>query len=333
MEWLNYHHLLYFWTAVRTGSIAAASAELRLAPPTVSVQIRRLEEQLGEKLLQRSGRRLLPTEMGLAVFRYADEIFALGRELLDMVRGRPTARPMTLIVGVVDVVPKTIAHRLIEPALRLGQRVRLVCREAAPEQLLAQLSVQYLDVVLSDAPIAPGVNVRAYNHLLGETGLSFLAGARLARAHRRRFPRSLDGAPLLLPASNTALRRSIDQWLDRLGVRPDVVGEFEDSELLWEFGGSGEGIFPVPTILEAQLARLHRVRVIGRTDAVRSRFYAISVERRLKHPAVVAICETARRELFADAAPRGATGTRSRRPARARGARGRSRGAAAATTR
>ena len=298
MEWLNYHHLLYFWTVVRTGSIAAASEELRLAPPTISVQIRRLEEQLGEKLVRRSGRRLIPTEIGQAVFRYADEIFSLGRELLDMVRGRPTERPMKLIVGVVDVMPKSIAHRLIEPALRLGERVRVVCREATPEQLLAQLSVQYLDVVLSDAPIAPGVSVRAYNHLLGETGLSFLGDATLAQKYRRGFPKSLQGAPLLLQASNTEVRRAIDQWLDGADIRPDIVGEFEDSELLWEFGAAGEGIFPVPTILEKRLARLHRVKVLGRTDAVRSRFYAISVERRLKHPAVVAICETARRELF-----------------------------------
>src|SRR5689334_5198201 len=245
MEWLNYHHLLYFWTVVRTGSVAAASEELRLAPPTISVQIRRLEEQLGEKLLRRSGRRLLPTEMGQAVFRYADDIFSLGRELLDMVRGRPTERPMKLIVGVVDVIPKYIAHWLIEPALRLGERVRILCREAAPEELLAQLSVQYLDVVLSDAPIAPGVNVRAYNHLLGETGLSFLAVGPLVQKHRRRFPRSLHGAPVLLQATNTAIRRSIDQWLDTEGIRPDIVGEFEDSELLWEFGASGDGIFPV----------------------------------------------------------------------------------------
>jgi LysR family transcriptional activator of nhaA len=298
VEWLNYHHLLYFWTVVRTGSVAAASAELRLAPPTISVQIRRLEEQLGEKLLRRSGRRVLPTEMGQAVFRYADEIFSLGRELLDMVRGRPTDRPMKLIVGVVDVMPKSIAHALIEPALRLGERVRIVCREATPEQLLAQLSVQALDVVLADAPIGPGVNVRAYNHLLGETGVSFLGNARLARSHRRRFPRSLHSAPVLLPATNTAMRRNIDQWLDTISVRPDIVGEFEDSELLWEFGAAGEGVFPVPTVLEGRLKRLHRVNVLGRTDAVRSRFYAISVERRLKHPAVVAICETARRELF-----------------------------------
>jgi LysR family transcriptional activator of nhaA len=299
VEWLNYHHLLYFWTVVRTGSVAAASEELRLASPTISVQIRRLEDQIGEKLLRRSGRRVVPTEMGQAVFRYADEIFSLGRELLNMVHGRPTGRPLQLIVGVVDVMPKSIAHWLIEPALRLDERVRLVCREATPEQLLAQLSVQTLDVVLSDAPIAPGVKVRAYNHLLGETGVSFLGDAKFSRTHRRRFPKSLHGAPLLLQASNTAIRRGIDEWLEGLEIRPEIVGEFEDSELLWEFGKGGEGVFAVPTVLEKHLTRMYGVRVLGRTDAVRSRYYAISVERRLKHPAVVAICETARRELFA----------------------------------
>ena len=298
MEWLNYHHLLYFWTVVRTGSVAAASAELRLAPPTISVQIRRLEEQLGEKLLRRSGRRVVPTEMGQAVFRYADEIFSLGRELLDMVRGRPSGRPMHVTVGVVDVVPKAIAHWIIEPALRLDEKVRLLCREAAPEQLLAELSMQSLDVVLADAPIAPSVKVRAYNHLLGETGVSFLASARLATSVRRRFPRSLHDAPVLLQATNTAIRRSVDQWLDHLDVRPDIVGEFEDSELLWAFGGAGHGILPVPTVLEKHVMRVHGLKLVGRTDAARGRYYAISVERRIKHPAVVAICETARKELF-----------------------------------
>jgi LysR family transcriptional activator of nhaA len=236
--------------------------------------------------------------MGQAVFRYADDIFSLGRELLDMVRGRPSGRPMHLVVGVVDVLPKSIAHWLIEPALRLGERVRITCREANPEQLLAQLAMQSLDVVLADAPIAPTVKVRAYNHLLGETGVSFLGNARLARAYRRRFPKSLHGAPVLLQATNTAIRRSIDQWLDDIDIQPDIVGEFEDSELLWEFGGAGHGIFPVPTVLERHVMRSHRVQLVGRTEAARARYYAISVERRLKHPAVVAISETAREKLF-----------------------------------
>jgi len=298
VDWFNYHHLLYFREVVRTGSIAAASAELRLAPPTVSVQIRRLEEQLGEQLLQRSGRRLVPTDMGAVVFRYADEIFSLGRELLDTIRGRPTGRPMQVVVGVVDVLPKPIARWLIEPALRLSEPVRIVCREGGAEQLLAQLSLQHLDVVLADAPIGPGVKVRAYSHLLGETPVSFLAVPRLARAFRRRFPKSLRAAPLLLPADNTAIRRSLDDWFASLGIRPDIHGEFEDSALLWEFGKAGEGIFPVPSVLESYVRRLYGLERVGRTNAVRGRFYAISVERRLRHPAVVAICQTARHKLF-----------------------------------
>jgi LysR family transcriptional activator of nhaA len=208
---------------------------------------------------------------------------------------------MEVIVGVVDVMPKIIAHWLIEPALRLGKRIRIVCREAAPEQLLADLSVQGLDVVLSDAPIDPAVKVHAYNHLLGETGVSFLGTPRLAEKRRRRFPKSLDGAPMLLPSTNTAMRRGLDQWFDTLNVRPDIIGEFDDSELLellWEFGRAGSGLFPVPSVLAERLIRLFGVKRIGRTEAVRGRFYAISVERRLKHPAVVAICETARRDIF-----------------------------------
>ena len=188
MEWLNYHHLLYFWMVVRTGSVAAASTELKLASPTISVQIRRLEEQLGEKLLRRSGRHVIPTEMGQIVYRYADEIFALGRELLDTARGRPTGRPMHVVIGVHDVIPKAIARRLIEPALKLPDPVRITCREGSSEQLLAELSVQRVDVVLADAPISPTVKVRAYNHLLGETGLSFLGVPRLGAEVPAGFP-------------------------------------------------------------------------------------------------------------------------------------------------
>jgi len=214
MEWLNYHHLLYYWMVVRTGSVAAASEALKLASPTISVQIRRLEEQLGEKLLRRSGRHVVPTEMGQIVYRYADEIFALGRELLDTARGRPTGRPMHVVIGVHDVIPKSIARWLIEPALKLPDPVRITCREGSSEQLLAELSIQRVDVVLADAPISPTVKVRAYNHLLGETGLSFLGVPRLVRKYRPGFPKSLNDAPMLLPTPNTAVRRTLDQWFD-----------------------------------------------------------------------------------------------------------------------
>ena len=303
MEWLNYHHLLYYWMVVRTGSVAAASSELKLAPPTISVQIRRLGDQLGEKLLRRSGRHVVPTEMGQVVYRYADEIFTLGRELVETVRGRPTGRPMHVTIGVVDVIPKSIARWLIEPALRLPEPVRITCREGSPEQLLAELSVQKLDVVLADAPISPAVKVRAYNHLLGESGLAFLGVPRLARRYRPGFPKSLHDAPVLLPTPSTAVRRTLDQWFDTLDIRPRVIGEFDDSELRWEFGGLGLGVFSAPLVLEPYLARLYHVQRIGRVPDVGSRYYAISVERKLKHPAAVAICESARRTLFAKSAP------------------------------
>jgi LysR family transcriptional activator of nhaA len=303
MEWLNYHHLLYYWMVVRTGSVAAASAELKLASPTISVQIRRLEEQLGEKLLRRSGRHVVPTEMGQVVYRYADEIFALGRELVDTARGRPTGRPMHVVIGVHDVVPKSIARWLIEPALKLSDPVRITCREGSSEQLLAELSVQRVDVVLADAPISPTVKVRAYNHLLGESGLSVLGVPWLVRKYRPGFPKSLHDAPMLLPTPNTAVRRTLDQWFDGLGIRPRVVGEFDDSELRWEFGGTGIGAFTAPIVLETHLARLYNVQRIGWAPDVLSRFYAISVERKLKHPAAIAICEAARNTLFAKKAP------------------------------
>jgi LysR family transcriptional activator of nhaA len=299
MEWLNYHHLLYYWMVVRTGSVAAASTELKLAPPTISVQIRRLEERLGEKLLRRSGRHVVPTEMGQLVYRYADEIFALGRELLDAARGRPTGRPMHVVIGVHDVVPKLIARWLIEPALTLANPVRITCREGASEELLAELSIHRVDVVVADSPIGPNLKVRAYNHLLGETPLSFLGAPGLARKYRSGFPKSLHEAPMLLPTPNTAVRRALDQWFDSLDIRPRVVGEFDDSELCWEFGGNGLGVFPAPLVLETHLRRLYDVQRIGEAPDVTSRFYAISVERKLKHPAAIAICEAARHTLFA----------------------------------
>ena len=298
MEWLNYHHLLYFWTIARTGSVSAAAAELRLAQPTLSGQLRVLEDQLGEKLFQRSGRRLVLTDVGREVYLYADQIFALGRDLLATVRGHPTSRQSRLMVGVANVVPKLIAYRLLEPAIRLPEPVRLVCRQDHAERLLADLAVQALDLVISDEPIAPNVKVRAFNHLLGESGVTFFAVSRLAAAHRRGFPRSLNGAPMLLPVDTTALRRSLDQWFDAHDLHPRIIGVFEDSALLKAFGHAGVGIFAGPTAIEAQIRQQYGVAVVGRTDAVLERFYAITVERRLKNPAIVAISEAARGSLF-----------------------------------
>jgi len=298
MEWLNYHHLLYFWVVACHGSVTRAAAELRLAQPTVSTQLRTLEEVLGEKLFARTGRRLVLTDVGRLVFRYADEIFGLGRELLETVKGRPTGQPMRLTVGIADAVPKLIAYRLLRPALAVAEPVRIICREDKPDRLLAELAIHELDLVLSDAPIGPTTKVRAFNHLLGECGVTFFGTPALARTCRRGFPRSLGGAPVLLPTDNTALRRSLDDWFESQDVRPRVVSEFEDSALLMAFGQAGMGLFPAPSAIERQVRSQYGVVVVGRLDAVCERFYAISGERRLKHPAVVAISEAARQRVF-----------------------------------
>ena len=299
MEWLNYHHLLYFYTVAREGSVTRAAKQLLLAQPTLSGQIRKLEAQFDEKLFERHGRNLVLTEMGRLVYRYADEIFTLGRELTDTVRGRPSRRPARLSVGISDAVPKLVSHRILEAALGLPSPVQLVLREGKTDDLLGALAVQSFDLVIADAPVGPHLKVRAYNHLLGESGVTLFGTSALARAHRRRFPKSLDGAPMLLPTENTTLRRSLEHWFERVEVRPRVVAEIEDTALLKVFGQQGTGIFPAPEILSAEVRRQYRVEAVGSAGDVRERFYAISVERRIKHPAVAAITETAQRELFA----------------------------------
>jgi LysR family transcriptional regulator, transcriptional activator of nhaA len=298
MEWLNYHHLFYFWKVVGAGSITRACQELRLAPPTVSAQLRSLEGQMGEKLLIRSGRSLVPTEMGRTVFRYADEIFGLGLELLDAVKQRPTGKPLRLTIGVDDVLPKEIAHALIEPALQMPMGVRVLCREASLERLVADLALHELDLVLSDAPTAPSLSIQAYNHFLGECEVSWMGTPAIASAHRRGFPKSLDGAPVLLPTDDTAIRRGLDQWFAIQGIRPLVVGEFEDYALLRVFGGRGAGAFPAVQILEKELKRNHGLTRIGAAKGVKGRFYAITAGKKVSHPAVAAICKAARRSLF-----------------------------------
>jgi LysR family transcriptional activator of nhaA len=298
MERLNYHHLFYFWTVAREGSVARAAAHLRLAQPTLSGQIRALEGALGEKLFERAGRGLRLTEMGRMVFRYADEIFALGRELAESVKGQPSDRPLRLAVGVADALPKLVAYRLIEPALALPRPVRLVVHEQSTERLLAALALHELDVVLTDRVAPPGVSVRAFNHLLGDCGATLFAAPKLAVKYRRGFPRALDGAPFLLPGETSTLRRALEQWFEKQRIRPRIVGEFDDSTLIKVFGQAGEGLFAAPSIIESSVRKQYGVAIVGRLDRVRERFYAVSAERRLKHPAVIAITESARRELF-----------------------------------
>ncbi len=301
MEWLNYHHLLYFWMVAREGSIAQASKVLLLAQPTITGQIRALENTLGQKLFTRSGRNLVPTDVGRLVYRYANEIFSLGRELSDVLKGRPAGRPVRLVVGISDGMPKLIAYRLLQPALTMPEPVQIVCHEDRPERLLAELATSGLDLILTDAPAGSLIRVRAFSHLLGGSGTSFFGTSSLAARYRKNFPASLNGAPFLLPLENAALRRSLEQWFEAKSIRPLVVGEFQDSALLKTFGQGGIGIFASPTVTEKEVRRQYGVSVVGRSESLIERFYAISVERKLKHPAVVAIAEAARDRLFRQA--------------------------------
>lgn len=298
MEWLNYHHLLYFWTIAREGGVTRAAEKLRLAQPTLSTQLRQLEESLGAKLFAKAGRGLTLTDTGKVVFRYADEIFGLGRELQDVVAGRVVARPEAFVVGVSDVLSKLLVHRLLQPAFEAPEPPRLVCREETLEVLLDDLVRHEVDLVLADHPLPPKSRIKAYSHLLGESGMDWFAAPGLIRKHREPFPRCLEGAPVLLPAAGTALRDALDGWFVVQDLRVKVVGEFDDSALLKAFGQEGTGFFPGPSVLALEIQLQHKVNRVGSAPGLRSQIYAISVERRVKHPAVVAILKHAKKGVF-----------------------------------
>jgi LysR family transcriptional activator of nhaA len=295
---MNYKHLRYFWAVAKAGGIGRASERLHLTPQTISGQLSAFEDALGHKLFARAGRRLELTEAGRLVLSYADEIFTVGGELEEALRHRTGGLPLQFKVGVADSVPKALAYRLIEPAVRLPEALRLVCREGPIAGLLSDLATHKLDLVIADGPMPAGMSVRGYNHLLGECGITFFATPALARKHKAKFPHGLEGAPLLLPGETAAVRPGLIQWLESIPVRPRIVGEFDDGALMKAFGQAGIGIFAAPSAISAEVRRQYGVVAIGRTEVVRERFYAISVERRLTHPAVVAISSAARTGLF-----------------------------------
>jgi len=301
VEWLNYHHFLYFWVVAKEGSIVAAGKQLRLAHPTISGQIHRLEEVLGEKLFAHKGRHLELTEVGRMAYRYADEIFTLGSEFLDAIKGRAaTGRPLRLVVGVADVLPPSLVRSFLKPAFDLGQPIHVVCRaDKSVAEFVAELALHTVDVVIADGPAEANPAITTFSHLLGECGTTFFANPKMAGALRRKFPESLDGQPFLLPGAPSAVRRALDQWFSDQDIKPRVVGEFDDSALAKDFGREGMGVFAAPTVIEAETIHDYRVRVVGRSEKVRQQFYAISVDRKLTHPAVVAIYQSARTEIFA----------------------------------
>jgi LysR family transcriptional regulator, transcriptional activator of nhaA len=296
MQHLNYKHLHYFWVIARSGGVAKAGERLHITPQAISGQMRQLEDAVGQPLFRRAGRKLELTDVGHLVMEYAERLFTVGEELKDALRGRLGAAGSgvpSFRVGVTGSVVKVVASRLIAPALMLDPPPRLDCREGRLNDLLALLSVQQLDLVISDRPLSHALNVRGYNHLLSEGSVSFLATASLGRRCARGFPQSLDGAPMLLPGGDSAMRPQLLRWFDNLRVRPHVVGDFDDTAVMKAFGQSGAGIFPMPTMVAAETAAQYRVQVVGVSDEVKHQIYGISGERRLSNPAVVAISEAA----------------------------------------
>jgi len=297
---MNFKHLYYFWWVAKAGGVLRAGEQLHVTPQTISGQIGLLEDDLGTPLFAKSGRNIELTDAGRLAFGYAQDIFALGSELEESLRNYPAGgRPVDFRVGVADAVPKAIAYRLIEPATRLPEPVRIVCREWKLDSLLAELASHRLDLVIAGAPIPPSVSVRAYNHRLGESGVSFFASAALFKQCKGKFPTCLDGAPMLVPGADAAVRSRLDRWCEANSLRPRVVGEFDDSALMKAFGQGGAGVFIGPTVLEAEIETQYGVKTLGRTAEIVEEFFAISVERRVTHPCVVAITGAARDRLFA----------------------------------
>ena len=297
MDRLNYDHLLYFWTVARLGTVTAAAKELRLAQPTISAQVKDLERALGTALFQRRGRRLVPTDAGKVAFDYADDIFRLGREMEHALAGHASPHPLRLEVGLLDGVAKHVAARLVEPAYAAVPSLRLHVREGSLAVLLAALAAADLDVLIADVPAAERLRVPGYDHLLGSSGTTFFAAGPLARL-KTGFPKSLHGAPALLPSPACGLRRAIEAWLAAEDLRPVILAEFDDTALLALFGSEGRGFFAAPTVIEEAVRRQYGVQVIGRAPDVKEAFYAVTVDRRLSHPGVVAIVDAARKRLF-----------------------------------
>lgn len=296
MQRLNYHHLLYFWTVAREGSISRASEKLHLTQPTISAQIGQFESAVGQKLFERVGRGLSLTDTGRGVFEYAEEIFALGRELTQFLNGRSVGRGSRLSVGIAEALPKLMVTRLLEPALQGPEPIHLMCHEDKSERLMSDLSVHALDMVLSDVPATPHSGAGFFNQLLVKSEVSVFGTADLLQRYGAHMPQSLNGAPVLLPSSNQALRRVLDQWFESEGIWPDVRAEIADSALLKTFGSRGAGLFVAPSVVSEAICRQYGVEEAGTLAGVHERFYLITAQRKIQHPSIVAILEQFKRK-------------------------------------
>lgn len=298
MEWLNFHHLRYFWMVARKGGVRRAAEVMHVSQPSVSAQLRLLEESLGQKLFRRSGRNLVLTETGQLVLNYADEIFSTGRELISAIKQRPGKYPLKLNIGLTDAFPKLIAFQILRETFRSDEAVHVICREGEIGPLVNHLQAHRLDIVLADEPASSTLKARTFNHRLGRSGMTFCAVPTLAAKLRRNFPHSLNDAPALLPTTNMGMRSTLDTWFDTHQVRPRLVGEFEDSALMQVCATGGRGFTVVHTVVERAALRHYNLRVIAKVEDCGTDFYAITAERRVKHPAAAAITEHAYTQLF-----------------------------------
>lgn len=289
MEWLNYHHLRYFYAVAKEGSLAQAAAKLHVSQPSISEQIRELEHALGEKLFRREGRKNKLTDAGQVVFNYAEEIFTLGRELMSAVKQRPGLRTLRLNVGIADSFPKLVTNEILKPVFSMPQAAHVICREGKMEDLLAQLAAHRLDLVLCDEPAPSSANFKVFSHALGESNVTLCAETQLATKLKKHFPHSLNGAPALLPAENTTLRRALETWFRAHDVKPNVVAEFEDLALMKVMAAEGRGFIAVPTVALREAVTRYHFRSLGQATSCRIQFYAITAERRIAHPAIVLI--------------------------------------------
>ena len=298
MAGLNYKHLRYFWMVAKSGSIARASEQLHLTPQSISGQLSEFEAALGVELFRRAGRGLELTETGQRLLGYAEQIFTLGNEMLESLRDGVLQQSVPFRVGIADSVPKMVAYRLVEPTLGNNEPVKLICREGRLTTLLADLAVHRLDMVIADRPMPDNLNVRGYDHFLGESGVSIFAAAPLLKQAQAPFPQLLEGAPFLMPGAEVALHTRLQRWFEAERLRPRIIGEFDDSALLLAFGQAGAGFFAAPTAIEEAIVRQHEVQVVGRIDSVREQIYAITNERKLTHPLIMAICRFAQHDIF-----------------------------------
>jgi LysR family transcriptional regulator, transcriptional activator of nhaA len=298
MDWLNYHHLRYFYIVAREGSLRGAAETLGVSQPSISTQLRQLEDSLGAPLFRRTARKMVLTELGHMVLRYAEEIFSTGRELLSAVRQREMETIVPVFAGIADGVPKLAACEILRPMFGFSSRFRVVCREGKMEELLEQLAAHRLDIVLTDEPAPSTVSFRTFNHPLGTCGVTFCARPEMARRLRKDFPQSLASAPAFLPAEKTALRMTVERWFDALGFRPIVIGEFEDPALMKAIASEFDGFFPLHSVDVEEAVQRLGFKKVGEARGCRLEFHAITAERRIKHPAVVAVTESARARVF-----------------------------------